>query len=184
MNPMATRFADVVLFQPRKFADERGSFYESFNNRAFHAAIGKPEGYYHFVQDNHSTSKLGVVRGLHYQIEQAQGKLVRVVSGEVVDVVVDMRRSSVSFGQHEMYTLSAINGRMLWVPPGFAHGFMALSDKVEFLYKTTDFWAPQHERTLLWNDPALNIAWPNTHTPIVNDKDKAGQLLVQADTYL
>ena len=161
------------------FGDDRGFFFESWNARAF-ADAGIDAA---FVQDNHSRSRRGVLRGLHYQIEHAQGKLVRVVSGEVFDVVVDLRRSSPTFGRAVGMTLSAENRKMLWVPPGFAHGFLALSESVDFLYKTTDYWYPQHERTLLWNDPALAIDWPLAVPPILAAKDAAGTPLAQAEVY-
>ena len=160
------------------FADDRGLFFESWNARAL-AASGIEET---FVQDNHSCSKRGVLRGLHYQIEHAQGKLVRCVAGEVFDVAVDLRRSSPTFGRHVGMVLSAENRESLWVPPGFAHGFVVLSEGAEFLYKTTDYWYPEHERTLLWNDPALAIAWP-VAAPTMNAKDAAGVPLAVADVY-
>ncbi len=179
MKVTPTALADVKLIEPRVFGDERGFFFESWNARAF-AAAGLPAT---FVQDNHSRSARGVLRGLHYQIEHAQGKLVRVVAGEVYDVVVDLRRSSPTFGRPFGTMLSAENRRMLWVPPGFAHGFLALSDYAEFLYKTTDYWYPEHERTLLWSDPALAIAWPLSGAPILTAKDAAGAPLAAADVY-
>ncbi len=157
MNVIATSIPDVKIIEPKVFGDERGFFYESFNARAFREQVGIEQ---EFVQDNHSKSVKGVLRGLHYQIQQAQGKLVRTVVGEVFDIVVDMRRSSSTFGQHVAVTLSAQNKRMLWVPVGFAHGFLVTSDVAEFVYKTTDYYAPQHERSLLWNDPELHIEWP------------------------
>jgi dTDP-4-dehydrorhamnose 3,5-epimerase len=183
MQVIDTALPDVKELQPRVFSDDRGYFFESFNAERF--AAGVP-GVWNFVQDNHSQSKHAVVRGLHYQIQHAQGKLVRVVEGEVFDVAVDMRRSSPTFGQSAGVVLSAEKNNMLWVPPGFAHGFMALSDRAAFLYKTTDYWAPAFERTLLWNDPALAIAWPMDRlraAPIVSAKDQAGASLVQAETY-
>ena len=179
MKVTATALPDVRLIEPRVFGDERGFFFESWNARAF-AAAGLPAT---FVQDNHSRSARGVLRGLHYQIEHAQGKLVRVTAGEVFDVVVDLRRSSATFGRSFGLALSAANRRMLWVPPGFAHGFLALSDNAEFLYKTTDYWYPEHERTLLWNDPALGIDWPLSGAPILTAKDAAGTPLAAADVY-
>jgi dTDP-4-dehydrorhamnose 3,5-epimerase len=180
MKVTPTALSDVRLIEPRVFGDERGFFFESWNARAF-AAAGLPAT---FVQDNHSRSARGVLRGLHYQIEHAQGKLVRVVAGEVFDVVVDLRRSSPTFGRSFGLALSAANRRMLWVPPGFAHGFLALSEYAEFLYKTTDYWYPEHERTLLWSDPALGIDWPLSGAPVVTAKDAAGTLLAAADVYL
>ena len=179
MNVVATALADVKLVLPRTFGDERGFFLESWNARDF-AAAGLGET---FVQDNHSGSRRGVLRGLHYQVKHAQGKLVRVAVGEVFDVVVDLRRSSPTFGRSLGMTLSAQNRKMLWVPPGFAHGFLTLSDEAEFLYKTTDYWYPEHERTLLWNDPALGIAWPLSVPPILAPKDAAGTSLAAADVY-
>ena len=157
MNVIATTIPDVKIIEPKVFGDERGFFYESFNARAFREQAGIDQD---FVQDNHSRSVKGVLRGLHYQIEQAQGKLVRVMVGEVFDVVVDIRRSSPTFGKHVGIVLSAQNKRMLWVPVGFAHGFLVTSDHAEFVYKTTDYYAPTFERSLRWNDPALGIEWP------------------------
>ena len=179
MNVTPTALPDVKLIEPRVFGDERGFFMETWNARAF-AQAGLAET---FVQDNHSRSRRGVLRGLHYQIEHAQGKLVRVVAGEVFDVVVDLRRGSPTFGRSVGLTLSAQNRRMLWVPPGFAHGFLAVSEYAEFLYRTTDYWYPEHERTLLWNDPALGIEWPPSDVPILAAKDAAGTPLATADTY-
>ena len=170
---------DVVLVEPKVFADARGFFFESWNRRDFAAAGLDVE----FVQDNHSRSHRGVLRGLHYQIEHAQGKLVRVSEGAVLDVAVDLRRSSPTFGRHVALELSADDRRMLWIPPGYAHGFVVVSEVAEFLYKTTDYWYPAHERTLLWNDPALDIAWPQGITPTLAAKDAAGKPLAQADTY-
>ena len=177
----ATRLAipDVLLIEPKVFGDERGFFFESYNRRAFAAAGIDVE----FVQDNHSRSRRGVLRGLHYQIEHAQGKLVRVADGEVFDVAVDLRQRSPTFGRHVAMTLSAANHRMLYIPPGFAHGFMVTSDSADFLYKTTDYWHREHERTLLWNDRALGIAWPAGIEPILAEKDIAGVPLASADRY-
>ncbi|MFO1302361.1 MAG: dTDP-4-dehydrorhamnose 3,5-epimerase [Burkholderiales bacterium] len=170
---------EVVLIEPKVFGDDRGFFYESWNARAFaQAGIDAT-----FVQDNHSLSRRGVLRGLHYQIQHPQGKLVRATVGEVYDVAVDLRRSSPNFGRAVGVTLSAENKRMLWIPPGFAHGFVVVSEVTEFLYKTTDFWYPEHERTLLWNDPALAIAWPVDGTPTLAAKDAAGLPLAVAETY-
>jgi dTDP-4-dehydrorhamnose 3,5-epimerase len=174
-----TALPDVLLIEPHVFGDERGFFFESWNRRAFAEAGLEAE----FVQDNHSRSNHNVLRGLHYQIEHAQGKLVRVVAGEVFDVAVDIRRSSPTFGKAVGVRLSADSKSMLWIPPGFAHGFLVLSDSAEFLYKTTDYWYPQHERTLLWNDPALAIAWPLDGAPGVAAKDAAGRPLASADLY-
>jgi dTDP-4-dehydrorhamnose 3,5-epimerase len=179
MRVVPTALPDVKLIEPRVFGDERGFFFESWNARAF-AEAGLPAT---FVQDNHSRSVRGVLRGLHYQIEHAQGKLVRAVSGEVFDVVVDMRRSSPSFGRSVGIALSAATRQMLWVPPGFAHGFLVLSAHADFVYKTTDYWYPEHERTLLWNDPALGIAWPLSDAPVLAAKDAAGTPLAAADVY-
>ncbi len=178
----ATRLAlpEVFLLRPRVFGDHRGEFFESYNARAFREATGVDAT---FVQDNHSTSKAQVLRGLHYQVSHAQGKLVRVISGAVFDVAVDLRRSSPSFGRWVGARLSAENRDMMWVPPGFAHGFYVLSEGAEFLYKTTDYWAPEFERTLLWNDPALGIAWPLSGEPILNAKDAAGRPLAHAEVY-
>jgi len=179
MKVTPTALPDVRLIEPRAFGDERGLFFESWNARTF-ADAGLDIA---FVQDNHSRSKRGVLRGLHYQIVHAQGKLVRCIAGEVFDVAVDLRRSSPTFGRWAGVTLSADNRQMLWVPPGFAHGFVVLSEAADFLYKTTDYWYPEHERTLLWNDPALGIAWPQAGAPIVNAKDAAGAPLAAADVY-
>jgi len=178
MRVTPTEIPDVLLVEPRVFGDDRGFFYESWNRRAL-AAAGLDVD---FVQDNHSRSTRGVLRGLHYQVRHAQGKLVRVVAGEVYDVAVDLRRGSPTFGRHVAMTLSAENRRMLWVPPGFAHGFCVTSDSAEFLYKTTDYWHAEHERTLLWNDPALRIAWP-VDAPVLAAKDAAGTPLARADIY-
>ena len=183
MKVIDTAIADVKIIEPAVFEDERGFFYESYNRDKFAQATGLTSD---FVQDNHSLSAAGVVRGLHYQIQHAQGKLVRVTAGEVFDVAVDIRRASPTFGKHISVLLSAENKRMLWVPDGFAHGFMALTDDVEFLYKTTDVWFKEHERTLLWNDPALEIAWPLervNHQPRVNSKDAEGSLFKDADCF-
>jgi dTDP-4-dehydrorhamnose 3,5-epimerase len=171
---------DVIIFEPKVFGDERGFFFESFNQRLFEEATGRQV---QFVQDNHSRSAKNVLRGLHYQIRQAQGKLVRVTQGEVFDVVVDLRKSSPSFGQWVGAVLSADNKKQLWVPPGFAHGFVTLSDTAEFLYKTTDYWAPAFERSLLWNDPAIGIDWPHQGEPQLAAKDQAGRLLADAEVY-
>jgi len=178
----ATRLAvpDVVLIEPKVFGDARGFFYESFNQRDFNAATGTD---YSFVQDNHSRSSQGVLRGLHYQIKQPQGKLVRVVQGAVFDVAVDIRKSSPTFGQWVGAELSADNHHQLWIPPGFAHGFVVLSDVAEFLYKTTDYYAPEHERCIAWNDPALAIDWRFKGTPNLSAKDAQGRLLEQAEVF-
>jgi dTDP-4-dehydrorhamnose 3,5-epimerase len=179
MRGEPTSIPDVLLIEPRVFEDARGFFFESWNRRAFAAAGIDAD----FVQDNHSRSQRGVLRGLHYQIEHAQGKLVRVSAGEVFDVAVDLRRSSATFGRHVAISLSARNRRMLYIPPGFAHGFLVVSDVAEFLYKTTDYWYPAHERTLLFNDPALDIAWPSGIEPVLAAKDAAGLSLAAADVY-
>ena len=180
MKAIPTAIADVVAIEPKVFGDARGFFFESWNLREFDAIAGREV---RFVQDNHSGSARGVLRGLHYQLRQAQGKLVRVVAGEVFDVAVDLRRSSPTFGRSVGERLSAENRRMLWIPPGFAHGFLVLSDRAEFLYKTTDYWAPEHERTLLWNDPALGIPWPLAGAPVLKARDAAGTPLAQAETF-
>jgi dTDP-4-dehydrorhamnose 3,5-epimerase len=179
MRVEPTALPDVLLIEPRVFGDARGFFFESWNRRTFADAGIDGE----FVQDNHSRSIRGVVRGLHYQVEHAQGKLVRVTEGEVFDVAVDLRRSSPTFGRHVALVLSAVNRRMLYIPPGFAHGFMVTSESAEFLYKTTDYWFPEHERTLLWNDRALGIAWPDAIAPILAPKDATGAPLAAADCY-
>ncbi|MFV3370539.1 dTDP-4-dehydrorhamnose 3,5-epimerase [Pseudomonas sp. NY15435] len=180
----ATRLAipDVVLLEPRVFGDDRGFFFESFNLRQFHEAIGSSPD---FVQDNHSLSGRGVLRGLHYQLHQPQGKLVRVISGEVFDVVVDLRKSSPHFGKWVGETLSADNKKQLWVPPGFAHGFLVLSESAEFLYKTTDYYAPQDEHCLVWNDPSIAIEWPcmGDLKPTLSSKDQTGKSLHYAEVY-
>ena len=180
MKATPTAIPDVLVVEPKVFGDARGFFFESWNERAFSEAVGQPVV---FVQDNHSRSAKGVLRGLHYQVEQAQGKLVRVAAGEVFDVVVDLRRSSPTFGKSVGLTLSEENKRMLWVPPGFAHGFLVTSGSADFLYKTTDYYAPKHERSLLWNDPALAIAWPLDGPPQLKANDLAGKPLSQAETY-
>jgi dTDP-4-dehydrorhamnose 3,5-epimerase len=179
MKVTPTALADVLLIEPRVFGDARGFFFESYNRRAFAGAGIDVE----FVQDNHSRSACGVLRGLHYQIEHAQGKLVRVISGEVYDVAVDMRRSSPTFGRSIGMTLTAHDKQMLWIPPGFAHGFLVLSETAEFLYKTTDYWYPEFERSLLWNDSMLGIAWPLQQAPTLAAKDAAGTPFSLADAY-
>jgi dTDP-4-dehydrorhamnose 3,5-epimerase len=180
MKAIQTDIPGLVILEPRVFGDERGFFFESYNRRAFREATGLDPD---FVQDNHSRSARGVLRGLHYQVKRAQGKLVRVVAGEVWDAVVDLRRSSPTFGKWMGVTLSAANRRMLWVPEGFAHGFVVTSDAAEFLYKTTDYYAPEHERSLLWNDPALAIAWPLEVEPILKPGDANGTPLARAETF-
>ena len=180
MNVIRTTIPEVLIFEPKVFGDERGFFFESFNYKQFLEATNSDV---HFVQDNHSKSAKNVLRGLHYQIEHAQGKLVRVVQGEVFDVAVDMRASSPTFGQWEGTRLSAENKRQMWVPPGFAHGFLVLSDTAEFLYKTTDFYAPQHECCLKWNDSAINIEWPLQGAPLLSGKDQQGLSLQDAKKF-
>ncbi|MCF5511124.1 MULTISPECIES: dTDP-4-dehydrorhamnose 3,5-epimerase [Pseudomonas] len=179
---IATRLAipDVVLFEPKVFGDERGFFFESFNQQRFEAAIGRSVN---FVQDNHSRSVKSVLRGLHYQIKQPQGKLVRVVQGEVFDVAVDLRKSSTTFGQWVGVHLRADNKQQLWVPEGFAHGFVVLSDTAEFLYKTTDYYAPEYERSLLWNDPTLAIDWPFQGEATLATKDATAKRLTEAEVF-
>lgn len=176
----ATRLTipDVVLIEPKVFGDARGFFFESFNQKAFDEATGT---HFQFVQDNHSRSGRGVLRGLHYQVQQPQGKLVRVVRGAVWDVAVDIRRNSPSFGCWVGAELSEGNQRQLWVPPGFAHGFVVLSESADFLYKTTDYYAPQHERCIAWNDAQLAIAWPYAGEPVLSAKDQAGKPLAEAE---
>lgn len=180
MNVITTAIPEVLIIEPKVFGDARGFFFESFNTRSFSAMTGLSPV---FVQDNHSRSSKNVLRGLHYQIRQPQGKLVRVVAGEVFDVAVDLRKRSPTFGKWTGTTLSAENKRMLWIPEGFAHGFLVLSDSADFLYKTTDYYAPEHERCILWNDPAIGIDWPVSGTPILAAKDKAGKLLAEADAF-
>jgi dTDP-4-dehydrorhamnose 3,5-epimerase len=172
--------AEVLLLEPKVFSDARGFFYESYNRKAFAQATGLDV---EFVQDNHSRSSRNVLRGLHYQVRQAQGKLVRVTAGEIWDAAVDLRRSSASFGRWTAARLDAASRRMLWVPAGFAHGFLVLSEQAEVQYKSTDFYAPEHERTLLWNDPALAIPWPLAGEPVLADKDRRGTPLAAADTF-
>ena len=173
----ATAIPDVLVLEPKVFGDSRGFFFESFNLRAFEAAIGGPA---RFVQDNHSRSGRGVLRGLHFQLVQPQGKLVRVTSGAVFDVAADIRPGSATFGRWVGVELTAENHRQLWVPPGLAHGFLVLSESADFLYKTTDYWAPEHERCIAWNDPTLAIAWPLAVPPVLSAKDAAGRPLADA----
>jgi dTDP-4-dehydrorhamnose 3,5-epimerase len=175
-----TAIPDVLVLTPKVFGDARGFFFESFNARDFREITGLQVD---FVQDNHSKSAKGVLRGLHYQIQHAQGKLVRVVDGTVFDVAVDLRKSSPTFGKWVGEILSADNHKQLWVPPGFAHGFVVLSDSAEFLYKTTDYWYPEHERSLLWNDPAVGIDWPIDFVPQLAAKDAAGKFFGQAEMF-
>ena len=180
MNVIETTISDVKIFEPKVFGDTRGFFFESFNYRVFEEAVGHSV---EFVQDNHSKSAKNVVRGLHYQIDHAQGKLVRVVAGEVFDVAVDIRRASPTFGQWVGVVLSAENKRQLWIPEGFAHGFVVMSDAAEFLYKTTDFYAPQFERCIRWDDPAIAIQWPLTGEPLLSQKDAQGVALKDAELF-
>jgi dTDP-4-dehydrorhamnose 3,5-epimerase len=180
MQATRTSIPEVIILEPKVFGDDRGFFIESFNARSFEALTGLTRS---FVQDNHSKSSRHVLRGLHYQINQPQGKLVRVVQGEVFDVAVDLRRSSSTFGQWVGVTLSADNKKQLWVPEGFAHGFFVLSETAEFLYKTTDFYAPEHERSLLWNDPTIGITWPCKGEPRLSAKDAAAVTLDKATVF-
>lgn len=181
MNVVPTALPEVLIFEPKVFGDARGFFFESFNQKTFEDLTGLR---HQFVQDNHSRSARGVLRGLHYQLQQAQGKLVRVVQGAVFDVAVDIRRSSPRFGQWVGVELSDDNQRQLWVPPGFAHGFVVLSERADFLYKTTDYYAPQHERCIAWNDPALAVAWPDLgEPPRLSAKDAQGLPLAQAEVF-
>lgn len=179
MNVVKTNISDVLLLEPTVFGDDRGFFFESFNAQRFAVAVGATT---EFVQDNHSKSARGVLRGLHYQIQHAQAKLVRVVAGEVFDVAVDLRKSSPSFGHWVGAVLSAENKRQMWIPANFAHGFVVTSESAEFLYKTTDYWAPEHERCIAWDDPAIGINWP-IKKPILSDKDQRGVLLADAEVF-
>ena len=181
MKVIETKIPEVKILEPQVFRDERGFFMESYNEKRFAEATGERPT---FVQDNHSRSAKNVLRGLHYQIKQAQGKLVRVISGEVFDVVVDIRKDSPTFGQWVSTILSAENQHQMWVPVGFAHGFVVLSDYAEFIYKTTDFWAPEHERCIMWNDPDIGIEWPLNGDPIMSEKDKHGTPLKEAELFL
>jgi dTDP-4-dehydrorhamnose 3,5-epimerase len=180
MNIIQTTIPDVLIVEPKVFGDERGFFFESFNERDWRCQTGINLG---FVQHNHSRSASGVLRGLHYQIVQPQGKLVRVVVGEVFDVAVDIRRSSPTFGRSFGTLLSAENKRQMWVPPGFAHGFYVTSESAEFLYLTTEYYAPEHERCIAWNDPDLAISWPLAAEPTVSAKDRDGSLFKNADLF-
>lgn len=180
MISITTSIPEVLVLEPRVFGDARGFFFESYNKLAFEQAIHRnPE----FVQDNHSRSSQGVLRGLHYQVRQAQGKLVRVTAGEVFDVAVDLRKSSPTFGQWTGEILSESNKRMLWIPEGFAHGFVVLSEYAEFLYKTTDYYAPEHERCIRWDDPTLAIQWPIDFTPQLSAKDAQGTFFEAAEVF-
>jgi dTDP-4-dehydrorhamnose 3,5-epimerase len=180
MNVIKTDISDVLIIEPKAFGDERGFFFESYNERAFTEATGVNT---RFVQDNHSRSARNVLRGLHYQIHQPQGKLVRVIAGEVFDVAVDIRRGSPTFGKHVATWLSAANKRLMWIPVGFAHGFLVTSDHAEFLYKTTDYWATQHERCIAWNDPDLNVLWPLEGEPTLSAKDRHGSSFSRAEVF-
>ncbi|HVI74573.1 MAG TPA: dTDP-4-dehydrorhamnose 3,5-epimerase [Anaeromyxobacteraceae bacterium] len=181
MNVRPTSIPDVLVVEPKVFGDARGFFFESFNQRAFEVAVGRPVA---FVQDNHSLSAKGVLRGLHYQLPHPQGKLVRVVRGDVFDVAVDLRRASPTFGKWVGETLSAENKRQLWIPEGFAHGFVVVSEAAEFLYKTTDYWYPEAERCIRWDDPDLAIAWPVTGgAPTVSAKDATGKRFREAEVF-
>jgi len=180
MQITATKIPDVLIIEPKVYGDERGFFFESFNKKAFEEATGITDD---FVQDNHSKSSKGVLRGLHYQIKQPQAKLVRVTCGEVFDVAVDLRKSSETFGQWAGTILSAENKRQFWVPEGFAHGFVVLSDSAEFLYKTTDYYAPEYERSILWSDPGLAIDWQYDGEPLVSDKDAQGVMFTEAEYF-
>jgi len=179
-NIVATELEDVKILEPKVYGDARGFFFESFNAKDFQSAVGVKVD---FVQDNHSKSARGVLRGLHYQIKHPQGKLVRVVAGEVFDVAVDIRRNSPSFGRWMGAHLSAENHRQIWIPPGFAHGFLVLSESAEFLYKTTDYWYPEHERSLIWNDPQINIKWPSSTRPVLSAKDEVAPSLGAAELF-
>jgi dTDP-4-dehydrorhamnose 3,5-epimerase len=179
MNIIDTAIPDVKIFEPKVFGDERGFFVETFRQSHFED-LGLDV---QFVQDNHSSSSKGVLRGLHYQIQKPQGKLVRVTAGEVYDVAVDLRKSSPTFGQHVGVHLSAENKKIFWVPPGFAHGFLVLSDMAEFVYKCTEYYAPEHDRSLLWSDPELNIQWPFDGEPELSEKDMAAKLLASAEVF-
>ena len=180
MKVIRTSIPEVLIFEPQVFGDARGFLLESWNARRFCDAVGSSIS---FVQDNHSRSRRGVLRGLHYQIKQPQGKLVRVATGRVFDAAVDLRKSSPTFGRWAGAELSGDNHRQLWIPAGFAHGFLVLSDSADFLYKTTDYYAPQHERSVLWNDPAIGIDWPMDGEPTLSAKDKAGALLRDAEVF-
>ena len=180
MKIIHTEIPDVLIIEPNVFGDSRGFFFESYNEKEFMETTGLQVA---FVQDNHSRSNRHVLRGLHYQIQQPQGKLVRVISGDVFDVAVDIRRSSPTFGKWVGDYLTAENKKQMWVPPGFAHGFLVLSDDAEFLYKTTDYWAPEHERCIRWNDPVLNVQWPITGDPLVSGKDEKGAFFQDAEVF-
>jgi dTDP-4-dehydrorhamnose 3,5-epimerase len=178
-----TTIPDVLVIEPKVFGDARGFFYESFNQRKFVELTGLDANATSFVQDNHSKSAQHVLRGLHYQIRQPQGKLVRVIAGSVFDVAVDLRKSSPTFGRWFGAELSAQNNKQMWIPVGFAHGFAVLSESAEFLYKTTDYWAPEHERCIAWNDPAIGIEWPLSAAPLLSAKDQTGKSLAEAELF-
>ena len=180
MKVIQTAIPDLLILEPKVFGDTRGFFMESFNARSFQEATGLNVD---FVQDNHSRSVKGVLRGLHYQIQQAQGKLVRVVRGSVFDVAVDLRKGSPTFGKWEGVELSEENNRQFWIPPGFAHGFLVTSESADFLYKTTDYYAPEHERSLAWNDPDVGVEWPLDGEPLLSAKDLAGKRLSECETF-
>ncbi len=180
MQAIRLAIPEVVLIEPKVFGDDRGFFFESFSQRRFEQAVGHPVS---FVQDNHSRSAKGVLRGLHYQVNKPQGKLVRVVSGEVLDVALDIRKSSPTFGCWVAHLLSAENKLQLWIPEGFAHGFYVLSESADFLYKTTDYYAPEHERCIVWNDPKLAIDWQLLGEPLVSAKDATGKLFADAELF-
>ncbi|PTU74284.1 dTDP-4-dehydrorhamnose 3,5-epimerase [Pseudomonas mangrovi] len=181
MKVQPTSLEGVLILEPRVFEDDRGLFFESFNQRAFAAATGRDSP---FVQDNHSLSRRGVLRGLHFQLQQPQGKLVRVLRGEIFDVAVDLRQGSASFGRWTAARLSAENRQQMWIPEGFAHGFLTLSEEAEVLYKTTDFYAPEHERSLRWDDPQLAIDWPLQGPPLLSAKDAAAPLLTDCERFV
>ncbi|HQX07728.1 MAG TPA: dTDP-4-dehydrorhamnose 3,5-epimerase [Zoogloea sp.] len=180
MKVIQTAIPDLLILEPKVFGDTRGFFMESFNARSFQEATGLNVD---FVQDNHSRSAKGVLRGLHYQIQQPQGKLVRVVRGSVFDVAVDLRKGSPTFGKWEGVELSEENNRQFWIPPGFAHGFLVTSESADFLYKTTDYYAPEHERSLAWNDPDVGVEWPLDGAPLLSAKDLAGKSLSECETF-
>lgn len=180
MKIIQTAIPDILMLEPKVFGDERGFFFESYNQRVFENLTGHAPP---FVQDNHSRSTKGVLRGLHYQIQHPQGKLVRVISGTVLDIALDIRRGSTTFGQHVAVELSAESKHMLWIPEGFAHGFVVISESAEFFYKTTDYWHPEHERCIRWDDPDLAINWGLNATPLVSSKDAQGKLLKEAELF-
>jgi dTDP-4-dehydrorhamnose 3,5-epimerase len=180
LNVVRTEIPDVLLLEPKVFKDARGAVFESYNRRVLREATGVD---IEVAQENHSHSVRNVIRGLHYQLVRPQGKLVRVVRGEIFDVAVDIRRASPTFGRWVGFTLSEANGKMAWIPPGFAHGLLALTDTVDVLYKMTEFWAPEHERTLLWSDPQVGVRWPIAGSPVLSSKDQAGKRLSEAELF-